>query len=234
MKKITLYIILLLTCHMVLAQSDKSFELEHGLTLGTRLDSDEDFAFQVNGYGFEGGYYFLKKIGKRGMISIDVRLAYAQSERVFKNVIDLNTSFTLADSILTRRSGQMNYRSLSLALPIRYRYQLSEKVPVFLLVGFNPYFNLSNNTTWFFDEFEYNRNTNMDISANRNQEEKVKHRLYSRDFIMAGVGYKKDRLMVDVYLSRGSAFLDNDFVRGVDKISVVLNAYYRLNWKSKE
>ena len=57
------------------AQSNEPINIEHGVLFSPRIDSDDDFKFNVKGFGIEGGYYFLKKLGKRGMISLDFRLS---------------------------------------------------------------------------------------------------------------------------------------------------------------
>ncbi|MEZ5059230.1 MAG: hypothetical protein R2879_19515 [Saprospiraceae bacterium] len=213
----------------IFAQTAESKKIEQGILISSRLDSDDDFAFDVKGSGFETGYYFLKKLGRRGMLSIDARLAYSQSIRNFNGVIDINDFRNFRDSLYTSRTGAVDYENLSLSLPIKYRHLISEKVPVFFLVGFNPYFNLWNNSIWQFDEFENNSISNMIVSENLNQEEELKQKFYSRDLILAGFGYKKNKLMFDIYFSGGSTFFDSNFVSGFDKLSFVFNVYYQLN-----
>lgn len=211
------------------AQTNPFKNIENGILFSSRLDSDDDFAFNVKGAGFEAGYYFLKKVGKRGMFSLDVRLAYSQSVRNFMGVIEQSEFRNFRDSIYTTRTGTVDYGNLSLSLPIKYRHLVSEKVPVFFLVGFNPYFNIWNNTTWQFDEYEYNRSTDTNISENLNQEEELVQKFYSRDLILAGFGYKKGWLMCDIYFSGGSTNFDSNFISGFDKLSFVFNIYCQLN-----
>lgn len=229
MKKAILTTLLMLLIFQINAQNEEPNNIEHGVLLSSRLDSDDDFTFKVKGFGIEGGYYLLKKLGKKGMISLDFRLAFAQSERNYINAVDQDEFFSFNDTVITRRTGMVNYKNLSLSIPIKYRYQFSEKAPFILLIGLNPYFNLSNNTKWEFDEFEYNTSTETNISENRNQEEKLKQSFYSRDFILAGIGYKKSKLMFDIYFSGGTTYFKNDFIKGMDKLSIVLSAHYRLN-----
>jgi hypothetical protein len=229
MKKPVFVALLMFTIFQINAQTKDSRKIEHGILFSPRIDSDDDFTFKIKGFGVEGGYYLLKKVGKRGMISLDFRLAYAQSEREYMNAVNMEDFSFFADTIITIRTGTVYYKNLSLSIPIKYRYQFSEKIPIFFMVGFNPYFNLSNNTTWKYDEFEYDRIIDMNISENRNQEETLEQNFYSQDIILAGFGYKKDKLMFDIYFSGGSINFDNDFIKGMDKLSIVLNAYYRLN-----
>ena len=202
--------------------------LEHGLLISSRIDSDDDFSFNIKGFGLEGGYYFLKQLGKKGMISLDVRLAYARSERYYFNILDQRAFFQAGDMVITQRSGTVNYQNISLAIPIKYRYLIKEDAPIFLLLGFSPYFSLSNQSKWRFDEFERNVVSDMIITENRDQEETLKQSLYSHDLILAGLGFKSGNLMWDIYFSGGSTNFDNDFITFMDKLSIVLNVYYRL------
>jgi len=144
------------------------------------------------------------------MISLDFRLAYAQSERSYTTIVAIDDLFPVMDTINTQRTGIANYRNLSLSIPIKYRHLLSEKVPIFILLGFNPYFNLLNHTIWKFDEFEYNTNTEMIVSEINNQEETLEQSFFSHDLILAGFGYKKDKLMFDIYFSGGGTNFNND------------------------
>ena len=221
------FFLLFLIVH-VHAQELETSKIEHGMLLSTRMDSDDDFSFKVKGYGVEGGYYFLKNLGRRGMISLDLRIAYGRSERDYVNLVEHNDFFILPDTIQTRLTGTAHYQNVSLALPIKFRYRLSAGGPVFLLVGFNPYFNLISNTSINYDLVEYNTVTKMNISAMTNLEGNIKQRLYSQDIMLAGIGYKKDNWMFDLYFSGGSTYFDHPFIGFMDKLSVVLNAYYKL------
>lgn len=51
---------------------------------------------------------------------------------------------------------------------------------------------------------------------------------YNTDLLLAGFGGKKNKLILDVYFSAGSTNFDNYFIMGMDKLSIVLNACYRI------
>ena len=230
MKKLIFSILLLFLILQVNGQQDVSPKIEQGVLFSSRLDSDDDFDFKVNGFGIEGGYYFLKNWGRRGMISIDLRLAYSQSERSYMNLVEHDDFYTIFfDTIQTRLTGTIKYKNVSLALPIKYRYRLSADGPVFLLIGFNPYVSLFSNSNLKYDLVEYNTVTKMNVSETKNLEDDVRQCTYSQDLMLAGFGYKKDKLMFDVYFSGGSTRLDHGFLGFMDKLSVVCNAYYRLH-----
>lgn len=211
------------------AQEVDVIKLEHGFTINTSIDSDDDFTFKVKGFGVEGGYYFLKKLGNGGMISVDFRLAYAQSERHYYHSNNIPSISVIRDTITTLRNGIVKYKNISLSIPLKYRYQFSKKVPIHIMVGFNPYFNFLNFSVWKYDEFEYNRVTDMNVSDLRPDEEVLKQKFYSRDLIITGLGYIKDKLMFEIYFSGGTTFFDNEYIKGMDKLSINLNAYYRLD-----
>lgn len=233
MKEIIIFLFMLFfVFHNAKGQEEIFTNIEHGVLFSPRLDSDDNLAFDVNGFGIEGGYYFLKKVGKYGSISIDVRLAYARSDRFYKNAgsFDDFALFTaFPDSIRTQRTGTVNYRNLSLSIPIKYRYHITEKSPIFLLVGFNPYFNLLDRTKWKFDEVEYDFNKDIVVSEIKNQEENLNQRSFSRDLLLAGFGYTKSNIMFDIYFSGGTTSFDHNYIRGMDKLSLVFNFYYRIN-----
>jgi hypothetical protein len=228
MKFFTFIILCLLTTFQINAQTSGIKPIEHGVLFGVSADSNNKLNSGFQGYGIEGGYYFLKRLSKRGMLSIDIRLAYAQNEKKFVNVIKQDGFFSFTDTVTTR-TGIIDYKNLSIAFPIRYRFQLSHKLPLFLLAGINPYFSFKNSTTWNFDEFEYDLGNNIAISSIRNQEESLKQSNFNNSTLSLGFGYKKDKLMFDLYLSAGTVSFDNDFVTGSNKTSIVLNAYYQLH-----
>ena len=228
LKQLIITKLLFFTIFPIYAQPDTSFTSEQGIVLSPRLDSDDDFRFKVKGYGLEGGYYFLRNLGSRGMLSIEVRLAYGQTERDYKNLHERSDFFSF-DTIQTLLTGTATYKNVSLALPIKYRFRLKKEGRVFLLAGFNPYFNLYNKTKLTYSLAEFNRITRMVISETTGFEEEVMQRVYARDLILLGVGFKKDRLMFDIYYSGGSTFFNHPFLAFHDKLSIVLNGYYRLN-----
>lgn len=219
----------IITTFTLNAQTEVIKTIEHGVLFSLRADSNNKLKSNFQGSGIEGGYYFLKKVGKRGMLSIEGRLAYAQSKKSFVNVIKQSEFFSFSDTITTR-TGIIDYKNFSLAFPIKYRFQFIQKLPLFFVAGINPYFNLKNSTDWNFDEFEFDLGNNIAVSTISNQEETLTQRNFNNSTLIAGFGYKKDKFMLDLYLSAGVIKFDNnDFVSGTNKTSVVLNAYYRLN-----
>ena len=207
---------------------ESNSKIEQGILFGSRIDSDDDFTFKIKGFGFETGYYFFKRIGKRSFLSIDLRIAYAQSERYFDNIIKLSDLFLDLESIRTQRTGLVKYKNFSLAIPIKFRYQISEKTPLLLLIGFNPYFNLANFSNWAFDEIDYDPQNDVIISEVQNQESDLTQSFFSTDLILAGFGFRKNNLMVDLYFSGGNINIDNNFINGMDKLSINLSVHYRL------
>lgn len=226
MNKSTIFFFLLFTTLQLNAQIANLLDLEQGIVLSTRIDGDD---FKLNkGYGVEGGYYFLKKWGKKGTISVDFRSAYAQNETEINRGI--SGYFSFQDTVLTLISGVVNYKNLSISIPIKYRFQLSEQIPVFLLAGFNVYFNLFNSSNWKYREIQYDQINKVDLSETNDMEESLQHEFCSKDIIPIGFGYKKNNLMLDVYLSMGDIHFDNNGPPGaINRFSIVLNAYYKLN-----
>ena len=87
-------------------------------------------------------------------------------------MVILVKDLTFLNTTYTTRSGIVKYKNLSLSLPIKYRHLISNKTPLYLLVGLNPYFSLINNAKWNFDEFEYDSTTDTYMLEKRNQKEK--------------------------------------------------------------
>ena len=229
MKYIISLILLILISDELSAQIDNPNSFEHGLVVCARIDSDDDFNFNIKGFGIEGGYYISKGIGKRGELSIDFRLAYSKSTRSYQNIGQLDeVQYLINDSILTLRNGIVFYNNISLSTPIKYRFHLGKQGFVFLLAGYNPYFSLANNSTWEYDEVEYDRKNDIIVSEIINQEEELVQKFYSSD-LFAGIGFKKDNAMIELYFSAGAINFKNDFINAAEKISLVLNFYYRIN-----
>jgi hypothetical protein len=188
--------------------------MEFGFLLCGRLDSDDDFKFDIKGLGIEAGVYFLKEISQKSMLSVDLRLAYAKSDRTYFNIIDQNLIFSMSDTII-RRNGKAKYRNLSFSIPIKYRYKISNSIPMILSIGLNGYFNLIDNTNWSYDEFEYDTINRVNISELLDQEESINQKLFNYDFLI-GTGIKSEKLMVEINLSLGSIGQTNDFIMGMD------------------
>lgn len=228
-KKLLLVIFIITSSHQLFSQIKEVSSIDHGILFSPRLDSDDDFKFKIKGFGFEGGYYLSKKIGKRGSISIDFRLAYSQSERNYMNLIKIEDSYTFfTDTISTLRATRIDYKNISLALPIKYRHQLFNKIPIFLVIGINPYFSLSSDIINNYDEIEFDNINQENISEIKGLREEINQKFYSLDFLLAGIGYKKNKMMFDIYFSGGNAKFDNEYLRGIDKLSIVFNIYYSL------
>lgn len=227
-KRLLLLLNILLTT-TVIAQNEDIKGFETGFLFSSRMDSDDDFKFNIKGYGIEGGYYILKEVGRKGMLSLDMRLAYSSSERNKENVARIGDVLTFPlPQIITQRTGILDYKNISLSLPIKYRYKFSNQIPIFLMVGFNPYINLVNFSKWRFTEFEYDTVNEEIIGEIKNEEEEIRQKLFSRDLILAGLGYKGERVMFDIYFSGGTIEFDNAFTNGADKLSIVINVYYKL------
>lgn len=229
MKKSTIFLFLLFAIFQVNAQSSIFQNIEQGVLLSTRIDADDDFDFGIKGYGVEGGYYFLKKWGKRNSISIDFRLAYGQSERNYINLLKDLSFNPFRDTVTTTITGTFFYKNLSLAIPIKYRYHFSERFPVYGLVGFSTYLSIYNNSKWRFKETEFDWINQVTVSETAYQEENLQQKFYANDFFMLGFGYKKNKCMIDIYAGFGWVKIDHYFVDFLSKFSIVLNAYYKLN-----
>lgn len=224
---------LLLSCALILgisltAQSTFSDNIDHGIVLSSRIDSDDNLRFQIKGYGVEVGYYGLKKIGRKSSIGLDLRLVYSQSERSYENVGKIVDPILISTNpIMNLRSGIVKYSDLSIAIPIKYRYQFFEDIPLYGLLGINPYFSISNNSKWNFTDKLYDRVNDVVLSESEG-EEQFEQRLLSNDILLAGLGYRNGNIMLEVYFSRGNIRINNDFIMGMDKTSFVINMYYRL------
>jgi len=226
--KMILFTASLLCFHITLVGQEANYDrLEHGILLSVRGDNDKDFDLSFKGYGVEGGYYFLKRSGPVGSISLDIRIAYGKSNHTFQNLI-MDHFTHLFDTLRTLHSGTLAYRGLSISFPIKYRAHFSNRSPFFFLVGFNPYFSLVSKSTWNYDETVINRYTNEIISERNDQVEPLKQR-YSQDLILAGIGMEKKKLLVDLYFSGGSTNFRDGSVGFINRLSLVLNCHYRLS-----
>ncbi len=227
MKTIIPLLLVVLFAGILSAQTENSNSFEHGLVLCPRLDSDEDLKFKIKGFGLEGGYFFAKRISKRGELSIDFRLVYSSSSRRYERVVNINEFSIGIDSIAFLRTGVVSYRNFSLAMPIKYRFYLGKPGPVFLLAGYSPYFNLVNDSKWRFEEIEYDTENNITLSVKKDQKEELVQKIFSSE-VFAGFGYKKDKLRFEFIFSAGSTNFDNDYINAAGRFSMMLNFYHRL------
>ena len=226
MKKILILLALSLLMIKSYSQESNQKKSEFGGLFSTRIDSRHYSDFEVNGFGVEGGVYYLDKFGKKGMLSIEFRLAYAHSNHEYENAIRL---YEFRNNEHTTRTGPVRYRNLALSLPIKYRYQINKKSPWYVLIGFSPNFNLINSSEWTFDEFEYNRTADTFTLMKRDQTENLDQRFYSSDILLLGFGYKFEKMMFDINFSGGAMQFDNEFIMGMGKLSLVFNTYYELD-----
>ena len=126
-KKLLILVVIFstITTQINAQELESNSKIEQGILFGSRIDSNDDFTFKIKGFGLETGYYFLKRIGKRSFLSIDLRIAYAQSDRFLDNIIKLSDLFLDLESIRTQRTGLVKYKIISHAFPFKFRYQIS-------------------------------------------------------------------------------------------------------------
>jgi len=62
------------------------------------------------------GYYFLKPIFKKSLLSIDLKLYSTQFNRDYENVINL-VSLVSRDTLIQRRTGRLEYSEISVVTP---------------------------------------------------------------------------------------------------------------------
>ncbi len=226
-KGLTLFIFSFFIISQLISQNEKA--LEHGVLLSSRIDSDDNFKFDINGFGIESGYFILNHLSERISISLDFRLAYSQRDQKYDNAVSpMQLSYSL-DTIRLVRNGEINYKNLSLSIPVKFRFKLSQDNPIFLLAGTNPYINIWTNAEDNYDEIEFDRINNLILSEKIGEKGRIKQKFVSTDLILIGFGYKKNKIMADVYFSAGAVNLNHDFIQGLDKFSIVFNIYYKLN-----
>ena len=216
--------ILLLASLPSLAQS----QLEQGVLASIRYDYDNLFDVQkFRGFGIEGGYYFLKKFEKRGILSLDIRLAYAHSEGDTKNSIEYPSS--LPDPLIRKRAGTVVYNNLSIALPIRYRWRFKPSGSVYLMIGYSPIFNIYNHSEWLYNEFEIDTTTDTILSEKSSQKSTLKQRFYTSES-SAGLGFIKNKQTYELSFNSGSMNIDNkNYPSFLWKKSIGFNFYQKLD-----
>jgi len=203
--------------------------IEYGILLSARIDSDDNFKFEHKGFGIESGFFILNSLGEKISMSIDFRLAYSQRDQAYENAISPLQMFNSLDTIRILRSGILNYKSLSLSLPIKFRFKILQDQPFFLLAGINPYLKLWARVDDNYDEIELDRINNIVLSERLGVNDEIKQNFFNKDLILAGFGFQKNKIIADIYFSGGGVDFDDDFFGGFDKFSIVFNLYYRLN-----
>ena len=216
-------IVLLLMCQIiqVSAQSEKINKIEHGLIISTKLISNRNFA---EGFGIDLGYFASRKVGNKGIISVDLRFGYAHVNNHYENAGSINDAFS---QITTIRTGIVNYKNISLEIPLKYRWQFKKDGPLYLMIGYNPFFNLHNKTNWNFDEYDYDRTTFISTLKLSNQNEELNQSIYGKEYLI-GFGYKNDKLMLELNIGSRGNFYGHRYINRMSAYSIGLSGYYYL------
>ena len=220
MNKISLVALLIFFAFNLGAQTDISKKIEHGLSLSTKLDME-------NGYGLGVGYYFLKPLFKKSLLSIDLNLYSTQFNRDYENVIDINSFISLEPGVITR-TGRLEYSEISVQVPLKYRFKFKAQGSFFAYTGLNLNYTIRHSSIWNFVETSTIEETDEIINEISGQEEVMNSSNLSAGLFI-GIGYRKNKLMIEIGIESIRKNVNNAFLFSLDQRLVSLNLYYRIS-----
>ena len=203
-------------------------DLENGLVFSTRATTGTEFNTDEMGFEIAAGYYWLKNLSPRFRLSLDARLSYAQAEGRQQGWTYTEDPLRLPlDTSLYGETGRMDHLSVAAVLPVKLRYQPSEKVPVFIMVAYEARFHIHHTTDWDYDEVRYQLTTNTSTLVEPGLERSLQQRFFSGGATL-GLGFQANQWMIEATVGGYLLRFDDNYVNGVSSNFFGLNMYYRL------
>jgi len=230
MKQKIPFTLLLLTLALGTAAAQDFFsDLERGIALTTKAESAYALDFSNRGYGVSIAHYWLKPIHPKLMLSLDTRLSltYAQDRQEGWVYTEEPPLFVNSNVFVDAETGNLDYFTAAIALPLKLRYQPWQSVPLYLQLCYEPYFHVFSAADWSYDKIWFKYRDNTRIVVDRGQERSFHRRLFGA-FLSAGIGYRGERGMLEASFGGGNLDFDDTFVKSIETQFLELSYFWRL------
>ncbi len=211
---------------IVFTQTTEGSGPTSGLVLSSSLVPESSRTVPGPGWSAEVGYFRQFRISKRSSISIEARLRYAKLSDSFSNG---GVDFALIEDTIDLYDIDLRYQSLSVSVPIKYRYKHFDNFPLYAMIGVNGNFRIWDDINYTFEKYDYDWRSFDRLDLLEIGSGEAKQEFYNYDLLLAGIGYLTDRLMIEAYFRGGNiGFKDDELVGGIDNVGFAVSLYYGL------
>ncbi|MEL6863332.1 MAG: hypothetical protein AAFP19_02885 [Bacteroidota bacterium] len=231
MKKISFLFLFIHLLFSGYAQQDSTFQkVYYGPSITYGLSTYEGLGSGIIGQNLRGGFYYNRRLSKNWRINAGGQLSYfSEVKDSIDGLLDPNNiPIFFIDTIYPFRSGEMTYRSLLLAVPLRLEYYSKNNRKIGLVFGLTFNFRLYDDISWVYRNKERNSITDEIISEGEIRMETPRHKFLDRTFLDLGLQLNLRKLKITpMVIMESYDLIEVDWLSGDSRFTFLVE----LAWK---
>lgn len=165
--------------------------------------------------------------GKRqkGKIGLNVQLEYARAEADFERLEGGFLIYQIADTLQDVRAGHLDYSSLSLLVPLYYRYYFGKKLFGSLNLGIR--LALHDDIEFAFTEFDYVLSKDEILNLKEEEIEKVDQR-FTNSNMSIGFGLSFEKAEIELKIGNRLTNFNHHYFNSEYRLEISITGMYKL------
>ena len=162
---------------------------------------------------------------RKGKIGLNVQLDYTTAQADFERLEGGLITSRISDTLQDVRAGHLDYNSLSLLVPLYYRYYIGKSLFISVNVGIGLV--LYDDITFTYTEFDYVLSKEEVLNLKEESIERVDQR-FTNSNLSIGLGLSFEKAEFELKVGNRSINYKHFYLHGDDRLEIGVTAMYKL------